>query len=360
MKVVIDKLLEERVPFKRNFDLKSISYSCTGGEVEVYITPICVDQLMLVIRTLKENDIDYILSGGSTNLLYLDFVRYKCVVSTTYIGNVDYDSANELVVVDSGYELSKFVRQNLIRGFVGYEGLEGIPGTIGGALFQNAGAYGYNISDHLVSVEVLDENNNVQVLMKDDCSFAMRESIFQKRKLIILRAIFKNKKGDLNLAASKIETYHIARHAHQEWVYPNLGSSFVTTTNVYDSFGEGKVVYKSLLIIVKIITNNSIYKRLFRGKPNNKLRNRLVQYFFGLNSCENNYSHKSINTFVNKSGLSIDVIKYYRDLDKILGGDAKLENEIAYSGVSKVVDKASNQIFLEIVEEHPRIRSKLK
>ncbi|MFL7036105.1 FAD-binding protein [Vibrio lentus] len=360
MKLVIDKLFEERIPFKNDIDLKSISYSCTGSEVEVYITPTCVDQLKLVIRILKENNIDYILSGGSTNLLYLDFVRYQCVVSTTYIGNVDYDSVNGLVVVDSGYELSKFVRQNLIRGFVGYEGLEGIPGTIGGALFQNAGAYGYNISDHLVSVEVLDENNNVQVLMKDDCSFAMRESIFQKRKLIILRATFENKKGDLNLAASKIETYHIARHAHQEWTYPNLGSSFVTSTNVYDSFSQGKVVYKLLLIVVKIITNNSIYKRLFRGKPNNKLRNRLVQYFFGLNSYDNKFSDKSINTFVNKTGLSIDVIKYYRDLDEILGDDAKLENEIAYSGVSKIVDEASNHIFMKIIEEHPRIKSKLK
>lgn len=349
-----------KIYYKENVQLSAESYSCTGGLVKVLVFPSCDEQMKSVVSYLFNTKTEIVIIGGTSNLLFIDFAEYECLVSTKNLTSINYNLECRTVEVEAGFELSKFVRLNLMNNAVGFDGLEGIPGTIGGALFQNAGAYGYFISDNLINIEAIDKNGKRLILSKDECDFKMRESVFQKENLYILKAKFFLPKGDISKAAKKIEAYHIARHSYQEWVYPNLGSVFVTDTNIYDSFSHKNTLYKMRLLMLKVVMNSWWYKRIIRKFPSNNLKNSLVDKYFDLSIISETFSHKSLNTFLNKGSGSIDIIKYYCYLDGILGSDARLENEIVYSTLSNIKNHEEHIIFEKLMSEHPRIRSKLK
>ncbi|HCJ9453888.1 TPA: FAD-binding protein [Escherichia coli] len=355
---LINILTLNNISFKRNLNLKNVTYSCTGSTANYYIQPTTINKLVLLVKELNKLKIDYLICGGTTNLLFLDFVNYDCIINTSLIN--DFSVKNNIATVSSGIELSKFVRLCLINGFVGFEGLEGIPGTIGGAVFQNAGAYGYHISDKIISVTCCDKKGNITIIDKNNCLFGKRFSLFQNEEYIILEVNFQLELGDINLAEKKIEAFHIARHSYQEWVYPNLGSVFVTNTNVYDSFSKKKITYKILLIIIKIITNNPVYKRWFRKSPSNKLKNILVSKLINSKIPKNVYSHKSINTFTNKGYKSIDILFYYSEMLHSLGEDARLENEIVLNPMNQVINEADYKEFKSIISLHKKIKDKIK
>lgn len=355
---LIDFLEINKIPFKKKLNLKNITYSCTGSVVNCYIQPITILQLTLLVKELTELKTDFLICGGTTNLLFLDFISYDCIINTTLINNFYIE--NNVVTVSCGIELSKFVRLCLIDRFVGFEGLEGIPGTVGGAVFQNAGAYGYHISDKIISVTCCDREGNIIILDKEDCLFGKRFSIFQNEKYIILEIKFQLEKGNTMLAEKRIEAFHIARHSYQEWVYPNLGSVFVTDTNVYDSFSKKNKIYKIFLFAVKLITNNPIHKRCFRKVPSNKLKNILVSKFINNRIPSDIYSHKSINTFTNKGYKSIDILHYYSEMISSLGKDAKLENEIVFNPMCRIINEIDYEKFKSIISEHHKIKSKVK
>lgn len=353
------KMLErERIPYRKNLKLKNITYSSTGNNVDYYIQPISKQQLVLLIQELNKLKIKFLICGGTTNLLFLDFIDYGCIVNTSLLSDFSIDESG--ITVSSGVELSKFVRLCLIHGCIGFEGLEGIPGSIGGAVFQNAGAYGYLISDLIVRVRCCDYNGNLLTLTKENCDFRKRSSIFQSKDYIILDIEFKIKKGDIHQAEKKIEMFHIARHSYQEWVYPNLGSVFVTDTNVYDSFSKKNILYKIILFMIKLISNNPIYKRWFRKSPSNKLKNLATQKLITDKISPHIYSHKSINTFTNRNNKSIDIVKYYFEMFLHLGDDAKLENEIVFSSISRIINKPDYDEFNSIISKNEKIKNKIK
>ncbi|MBE3824451.1 FAD-binding protein [Vibrio parahaemolyticus] len=357
---IIDFLDAHKVFYKENVDLSTESYSCTGGLTKLLVFPNDGKQLERIIDFFSKNKIEIVIIGGTSNLLFLDFCEYECLISTKNLTSIDYDLENRIVEVASGFELSKFVRLNLMNDSVGFDGLEGIPGTVGGAIFQNAGAYGYFISDHLISVEAINLDGKKVILSKSDCQFKMRHSIFQNEKLYIVKAKFSLPKGDTLAAAKRIEAYHIARHSYQEWVYPNLGSVFVTDTNIYDSFSHKNKYYKFKLLALKVLVNSWLYKRVLRKFPSNKLKNSLVDKYFNLSPISGSFSHKSLNTFLNKGKGSLNIVKYYCFLDEILGDDARLENEIVYSPLSSIKSSEDKIMFDEFISKHPRIKKKLK
>lgn len=358
MNEIIKTLEDAHILYYENHEIKNESYSSTGGTVDVYILPKSNEQLIFIIKHLNDKSIEFILCGGTTNLLFLDFINYKCIINTSLIKKILY--TEDTITVSSGFELSKFVRSALINKNTGFDGLEGIPGTIGGAIFQNAGAYNYNISDHLLSVTCCNSHGDIITLTKDECYFSKRTSIFQNERLTILEATFYRVRGNIPATEKRIEKFHIARHSYQEWVYPNLGSVFVTTTNVYNSLQHNSIAYRTLLSILKLITNNFLYKRLFRKYPSNKWRNLLVEKMIPINFPKETYSHKSINTFTNRGISSLEIIEYYNNLSKYLSSDARLENEIAFKSISKIKNHEAYVEFMDIIKNNEAIKEKLK
>jgi UDP-N-acetylmuramate dehydrogenase len=227
-----------------------------------------------------------------------------------------------------------------MRGFTGMEGLEGIPGGVGGAIFMNAGAYGYTVSDLIDRVECIDENTNLVWLSKDDLKFAKRESVFKNNNaLIITRAIFNLKTGKEREIYRRIEKYHIARHSYQEWVYPNLGSIYTFDGSVYEQLSKNRRPLRIKLSIYKILFFNRLFRFIRRKNPSNQILNNLVEIDCSLTAYKDMFSHKNLNTFLNKNYTSQMLISFICKLGNELDDSAILENEILINSVYKVINR---------------------
>ena len=171
---------------KKNISAREISTFGIGGSisyaVEVYDTESLIDAVSKTIT----NKIPFIVIAGGSNVVFPDG-EYKKLVILIKGGFLEFSNNN--VEVCAGVTLDVFICEAVRRGFSGLEALSGIPGSVGGAVVGNAGAYGQSISDSLVSVKIFD-GHSIQTLLKTQAGFSYRESVFKKENLIILSACF--------------------------------------------------------------------------------------------------------------------------------------------------------------------------
>src|SRR5690606_4337201 len=140
--------------------------------------------------------------GFTSNLFFFDELYYGVIISTKGMTNLIVNE--RCVTVECGYSLQDLVRVALVNGLGGLEGLEGVPGTVGGALFMNAGAYGFTISDCLAAVTVITPEGNICKLSKEDCGFKNRSSIFREQEGYIILSAEDRKSTRLNSSHVKI------------------------------------------------------------------------------------------------------------------------------------------------------------
>ena len=155
-----------------------------GGPIKEFYKAETEQELVNYIGMAIEKKLPYLVIGGGSNLLVSDSGFDGIVIQNLV---KDKHVLGENLVVKSGEVLQGVVDFANDSGLAGLESLSGIPGTVGGAVYGNAGAYGQTISDHLVSVKYFDANvHEIKVAHKDDCGFKYRDSIFKKTKNIIL------------------------------------------------------------------------------------------------------------------------------------------------------------------------------
>lgn len=180
----------------KNINLKPKTTFGVGGVARQYLVVRNSNELIRVIKQLIKNKEPYILIAGGSNVVFPDGVFDKTVVHLKPKIFTDLISVNKkMVTVEAGVPLSFLIKQALVNNLAGLESLSGIPGSVGGAIVGNAGAYGQTISDHLVSVTVFD-GQKIFNLTKDDCRFKYRHSLFKEKNLIVLKAKFKLTTGD--------------------------------------------------------------------------------------------------------------------------------------------------------------------
>ena len=243
--------------------------------------------------------------------------------------------------MECGRNVSDFVRDLSMHQLTGGEGLEGIPGTLGGALVMNAGAYGYTISDYLADVHVLGPDNKINVLSKSDITFKNREAKELKNN-IILSARFSFPKGSYSTIEKKVRRFHISRHQYQEWVYPNLGSIFVVPSlNIHKealSYTKLKHKWKVIAIrcLIKLFTNRFMFI-LRRCYPEINFQQLSIKLLNLISYNNQLASRTTINTFTNKKATSTDILKYIYDVYCDTGKKLKIENEIIIDSIDEIV-----------------------
>lgn len=177
--------------FLDNYPLKNVTTLCIGGPAKKFVAVKTEDELSKAIQYAKENNLDYLLIGGGSNLLVSDAGFDGLIIKNEILG------ISAMVSVKSGTSLQKLVDYTLQNGLSGLQKLAGIPGTVGGAVYGNAGAYGQSISDHIASATVLDSNNlTIKQFNNSVCNFNYRDSIFKKTHEIILEVTFQLGPGD--------------------------------------------------------------------------------------------------------------------------------------------------------------------
>jgi UDP-N-acetylmuramate dehydrogenase len=193
-----------------------------GGPADYYLEPIDKEDLLYLVMYLKEIKYPYLIIGNGSNVLISDKGIRGAAINLEFGFNQINVKGNR-VYAEAGIKLAKFVNVCIENSLVGVEMLAGIPGTLGGALVMNAGAYGGEISNYVIEVEVI-KNTYLKKFTKEECGFAYR--ISKLSNSIILSANFEIPKGNKEKAAMKRNELIQKRNASQPVELPNAGSIF--------------------------------------------------------------------------------------------------------------------------------------
>lgn len=189
--------------FEENFSLKNITTLQIGGPARLFTTVTSDKELIETIQYANEHNIPHLVIGGGSNLLVSDEGVNKLIIKNEIEG---ITKLVRFLKVKSGTPLQHLVDYSIAQGLSGLQKLTGIPGSVGGAVFGNAGAYGQTISDYLREVVCFDSSETV-ALQKDECEFEYRDSIFKRNGISILELVFKldvGKSKDLRKEADEI------------------------------------------------------------------------------------------------------------------------------------------------------------
>lgn len=196
-----------------------------GGPAKYYVTPENNEQISGVIKYCRDNKIDYYVMGNGSNLLVMD-EGYEGVIVSMYNKHSNIFIRDNMIIAEAGAVLNKVGMLAKEHGLTGFEFATGIPGCVGGAVAMNAGAYGGEIKDCIVSCRVLDKTGEIIELSRDELKLGYRESIILEKGFIVLDATFELKDGNVKAIEDEIRRLAIARKDKQPLEFPSAGSTF--------------------------------------------------------------------------------------------------------------------------------------
>lgn len=211
-------------------DMSSYTTFRIGGIADYVVTPENEEQLAKLLHLIKEENVDFVVIGNGSNILVSDngFDGIVIQLGDKFSSFVikDKDESGVYVDVTAGMRLSRLGNELAASSIEGFEFATGIPGTIGGAVMMNAGAYGGEIKDIINSARVIDFDGNVKELSRDELELGYRTSIIAKKNYIVISAVFDLKKGDREKIKSNIKELALKRREKQPLEYPSAGSTF--------------------------------------------------------------------------------------------------------------------------------------
>lgn len=196
-----------------------------GGRARYFVVPEKKETVAALIRLHTDNHMPYYIIGNGSNLLVSDS-GYDGTIIKIGSGLERIEVEDSIIRAESGAMISKAAMIAAQKSLSGMEFAAGIPGSIGGAVAMNAGAYGGEIKDILVKTEVVDKMGNIAVLNHADMEFEYRNSAVQKKEYVVLSVELKLNPGNKVQINEKINEYMAARKEKQPLEYPSAGSTF--------------------------------------------------------------------------------------------------------------------------------------
>ena len=209
-----------------------------GGLVRAIIYPKNTDKLVLLCKLIKKYKIKYKILGNGSNLLFSDKTYEGVLIKLDEFNKIEF--FDNKIVCGAGASLMKVARESIKKSLAGLEFACGIPGTIGGAVYMNAGAYKSDMGYITRSVKVLTDDFRIITLTNEEMDFHYRSSFLQKHpNYICLEATLKLKKGDKNALEEVVKDRKARRVKSQPLNYPSAGSVF---RNPQDKDPAGKLI----------------------------------------------------------------------------------------------------------------------
>ncbi|SHJ30885.1 UDP-N-acetylmuramate dehydrogenase [Lutispora thermophila] len=217
---------------KLNEPMKNHTSFKVGGNADIFIEPENVRELTEFIRYAKDNNIPYYIIGNGTNLLVSDYGISGAVIKLgEKISSIQV--VEDRIIAQCGAKLPEVAKVAMANSLSGLEFASGIPGSIGGAVAMNAGAYGHEMKDVIETVEVLDGNLEYKVVQNKEMEFGYRKSAVWKNNYIVLGSTFKLKKGSKSEIVSLMDNYTKERQSKQPLDMPSAGSVFKRPEGYY-------------------------------------------------------------------------------------------------------------------------------
>jgi UDP-N-acetylmuramate dehydrogenase len=303
--------------FKKNILLKNQTTFRIGGAAKYFFEAKTKTELISAIKLAKKRKLPFFILGGGSNLLVSDKGFNGLVIK---IRNSQFVIHNSKIITEAGVMLGKLLNTSVEKSLTGLEWVAGIPGTIGGAIRGNAGAFGKEMKDIIKKVEVFDVKElRIKNYELGDCKFAYRDSIFKKNKnLIILSVVFKLKNEKQKNIQEKIKKYLNYRKKTQPLNFYSAGSVFKNpqlNKKLLKNFPELKKFNKNNLIPVGYL----IEKCDLKGKRIDNVQ------------ISEKHSNFIVNLSDGKAKDVINLIKLIKEKVKKKFGIV-LEEEIQYLG----------------------------
>ena len=196
-----------------------------GGPADFYAMPENVTEVKKLITYCRDTNLPYYIVGNGSNLLVGD-KGFRGLIIQISKSMSDIKVEGTEVRAYAGALLSKVANVVLNEELKGFEFAAGIPGTVGGAVRMNAGAYGGEIKDIIKSATVIDNEGNIITLTKDELELSYRSSIISKNEYIVLEAVFVLEKGKREDIKSVMDDLKERRVSKQPLEFPSAGSTF--------------------------------------------------------------------------------------------------------------------------------------
>jgi len=224
---------------QENISLRSYTTFEIGGNARYFLTAEETDEIIKGVKIAKEFGLPLFILGKGSNLLISDKGFDGLVIK---VANCEFEVNNLKVKVGAGMDLSSLVTKLIDVELSGLEWAAGIPGTVGGAIRGNAGAFGSSIKDFAERVGVLDSNLEIKDYFLEDCNFNYRESVFKNNKnLIILEVVFRLERGEKKEIEKKVKDCLDFRREKHPLSFPSAGSVFKNPENI----SAGELIEKS-------------------------------------------------------------------------------------------------------------------
>ncbi|MBU8907108.1 UDP-N-acetylmuramate dehydrogenase [Desertibacillus haloalkaliphilus] len=226
MKRFIDQLHEENI--ENVYIDEPLANHTTwkiGGPADVLIKPATIEELKKVVDLVMTHQLPWRMIGRGSNMLVRDG-GIRGVVIKLAEGLDHLELNGEEIRVGGGYSLIKLATIISKKGLSGLEFAGGIPGSVGGAVFMNAGAHGSDISNILKEAHILFPDGSMKWLTNDEMDFSYRTSKLQKEKGVCVEAVFNLTSGDRDKIVKEMQKNKDYRRESQPWNYPCAGSVF--------------------------------------------------------------------------------------------------------------------------------------
>lgn len=238
--VIFSELFNNKT-FYLNEPMKNHTSFKIGGPVDVLFLPDTKEDIIKAVNVCKENDIPYYIIGNGSNLLVSDKGFKGVIIKISKNMNKITKEDNHIIYAESGVYLSSLANFFLKEELEGFEFASGIPGTLGGAIYMNAGAYDNEMKDVILSCDVINESGEVKTLSNGEMKFGYRTSLAKLNNMIILGGRFKLNKGNKDEIKAKMVTLNKQRSQKQPLNMPSAGSTFKRPEGFY----AGKLIMDS-------------------------------------------------------------------------------------------------------------------
>lgn len=222
----IDKFLDAGLDAKTGVLLKNFLSLNIGGAAEYFISAKSIEDIQKAIKISEELKLRYFVIGNGSNTLALDY-GVKGVIIHLGQGFSKFELLdNHIIKAQAGallQDVCLFARDN---GLSGMEALYGIPASIGGAVYMNAGAYSGEMKHVISNVDFINDKNKLQTFSNEESEFAYRHSYYMFNKSVVTTAYFKLHPGDKNEITARMDDFMNRRHSKQPLDWPSAGSTF--------------------------------------------------------------------------------------------------------------------------------------
>lgn len=223
VKIELENIMDKNL-IKYNEPMKNHTSFKVGGPVDILVTPVETHQVIKVIELFKKNNMPFFIMGNGSNLIVRDGGYRGAIIKLTAMDRIVVEGTR--VISMAGAYLSNVALEALKYNLKGMEFASGIPGTVGGAVTMNAGAYGGEMKDIIEYAKVIDYEGNIVQLSRDELELSYRSSIIQRKNYIVLEAAFALQEGEHSEIKGLMEELNRKRVEKQPLNYPSAGSTF--------------------------------------------------------------------------------------------------------------------------------------